>query len=964
MAKQSSSKQGGARDIKIIGARQHNLKNINVTIPRNRLVVITGPSGSGKSSLAFDTLYAEGQRRYVESLSAYARQFLEQMQKPEVEHIEGLSPAIAIEQRSAGGSPRSIVATATEIYDYLRLLYAHIGKPHCPKCGRTVSGQSAQQICDHLEALGEGRKMLLLAPYVRGKKGEHRDILDKIRREGFVRARIDGEIHSLDETIKLKKTYKHSIEAVVDRLITGQLDRTRLTDSVERCLHSGEGMMIVLLAELEREGEWEEEIISEQLACTRCNISIGELLPRNFSFNSPYGACPACHGLGSREVIDETLVLDPAQPVGHGAVPLLKAGPRRLIIYHNKLLRCLAAHYGFDLGTPFANLPKRLQKIFLYGSGDEEVPFHFRWGGRNYRRAKPFEGVIPMLTRRYYETESISTKERLRKVMRRQPCQSCQGARLRPESLAVTVRDLSIADFIRLDVEAAHAWIANFKLSGQEQLIAGEIMQELKGRLGFLLAVGLGYLTLDRESGTLAGGEAQRIRLATQVGSGLTGVLYVLDEPSIGLHQRDNHRLLDTLMELRDVGNTVVVVEHDPDTILAADHVIDLGPCAGAQGGELVAAGPPAMITEAVNSLTGQYLKGLKRIEVPACRQKGNGKCLKVVGARMNNLKSIDVEIPLGVFTCVTGVSGSGKSTLLDGILTKAIQRHFNIGKDLPGPHERVEGLEHIDKMIVIDQGPIGRTPRSNPITYTNAFDTIRQLFARLPEAKMRGYKPGRFSFNVKGGRCPDCQGGGVKKIEMQFLPDVYVTCETCKGRRYNRETLSVLYKGRSIADALQMTVEEARVFFEAIPKLKKILQTLVDVGLGYIRLGQPATTLSGGEAQRVKLATELARPSRGHTLYILDEPTTGLHMDDIKKLLQVLLSLRDQNNTVLVIEHNMDVIKVSDWIIDLGPEGGGGGGRVVAAGTPEQIVKKKHSYTGKFLGKVLAAAAKAKPSA
>ncbi len=951
--KKSKPAAAGERDITIVGARQHNLKNIDVVIPRHRLVVITGPSGSGKSSLAFDTLYAEGQRRYVESLSAYARQFLDQMQKPEVEHIDGLSPAIAIEQRSAGGNPRSIVATTTEIYDYLRLLYAHIGKPHCPKCGKPVAGQSPQQICDHLATLPADRRLMLLAPYVRGKKGEHKEVLEHLRQDGFVRARIDGEIRLLDEEIELKKSYKHSIDAVVDRLVAGKMDMTRLTDSVERSLRCGDGLMIVLVEDPDRRGEWREEVISESLACAACSISIGELQPRNFSFNSPYGACPSCHGLGSMEVVDEALAVEPGKPVGKGAFPLLKRGPRRLIMYNNKLLRNVAEHYDFDLSTPFKDLPADLQEVLLHGS-EELIRFRFRWGGRMYDRERPFEGVIPILTRRYRETESVAMKERLRKIMRRQQCSSCRGSRLRPESLAVTVADHSIAAFIEFSVEQAVDFVAGLELNAEEQIIAGEIMREITARLGFLKAVGLGYLTLNRESGTLSGGEAQRIRLATQVGSGLTGVLYVLDEPSIGLHQRDNHRLLETLAELRDVGNTVVVVEHDPDTILAADWVIDLGPGAGAHGGELVAAGTPAAVKRNTSSLTGQYLRGAKSIPLPDARQLGNGEWLKVVGARMNNLQSINVPIPLGTFCCITGVSGSGKSTLIDGILTRAIRRHFKIGRDVPGPHDGLEGLEHIDKMIVVDQSPIGRTPRSNPATYTDAFTHIRQLFAKLPESRVRGYKPGRFSFNVKGGRCADCNGDGIRKIEMQFLPDVYVPCETCKGKRYNRETLTVLYKGRSIADVLNLTVEEACGFFKTIPKLHRILQTLVDVGLGYIHLGQPATTLSGGEAQRVKLATELAKPSRGHTLYVLDEPTTGLHMDDIRKLIEVLASLRDQNNTVLVIEHNMDVIKVSDWIIDLGPEGGDGGGRVVAMGTPEELAAHKSSHTGRYLRPIL----------
>ena len=938
----------------IRGARQHNLKNIDVEIPRHALVVITGPSGSGKSSLAFDTLYAEGQRRYVESLSAYARQFLDQLQKPDVDHIEGMSPAIAIEQRSAGGNPRSTVATTTEIYDYLRLLYAHVGRPHCPQCGRPVHGQSPQQICDHLAAQPAGRKMMLLAPCVVGKKGEHRDTLERLGQEGYVRARIDGEVVLLEDDIKLAKSYRHSIEAVVDRLVTGQLASARLNDSVEHCLRRGEGLMMVLHENDAEPGGWREEVISEALACTHCNISIGELLPRNFSFNSPYGACPACHGLGATEVIDQVRIVNPDLSISAGAIPLWRTGPRRLVIYNRHLLRCVAAHYGFSLEEPFGELSEQLQQIILYGSGEEDVAFEFRWGGRRLKSTKPFDGVIPILMRRYRETESVTTKERLRKVMSRRPCPDCNGARLRPESLAVSVGAISIREFTILSVEAAIEFIDRLELVGEEELIAHDIRREIRARLGFLRSVGLGYLTLDRESGTLSGGEAQRIRLATQVGSGLVGVLYVLDEPSIGLHQRDNQLLLDTLISLRDLGNTVVVVEHDPETIMAADHVLDLGPRAGAHGGEVVCCGAPEVIRSCQESLTGQYLSGALAVTVPEQRQAGNGRSITIVGAREHNLQDLEVTIPLGTFCCVTGVSGSGKSTLINAILTKAIRASFNIGSELPGAHERIEGLEHIHKLIVIDQSPIGRTPRSNPTTYTGAFDTVRKLFSMVPESRVRGYKPGRFSFNVKGGRCPDCKGDGLKKIEMQFLPDIYVVCETCNGKRYNRDTLAITYKGRNIADVLSMTVSEACELFRAIPKLYKIFTTLDQVGLGYITLGQPATTLSGGEAQRVKLATELARPPKGHTLYVLDEPTTGLHMDDVNKLLEVLLALRDQDNSILVIEHNLDVIKVSDFIIDLGPEGGEGGGRLVAAGTPEEIAAHRRSYTGKFLRQVL----------
>ncbi len=951
-----TSQNTAIREISIVGAKQHNLKNISVKIPRNKLIVITGLSGSGKSSLAFDTLYAEGQRRYIESLSAYARQFLDKMQKPDVDHIDGLSPAIAIEQRSAGGSPRSIVATTTEIYDYLRLLFAHIGKPHCPECGRPVKGQSPQQICDHISTFPSDKKMMLLAPVVKGRKGEHRDIIEKMRVDGFIRARIDGNFISLDDEISLDKKFKHSLDVVVDRLITGNIDSSRLIDSVERCLKSGEGSLIVLIEKDHKSDEWDEQTISEHLACTRCNISVGKLLPRNFSFNSPYGACPACHGLGNMEIADEAKIVDPEKAVGSGAVPLFKTGPRRLIIYNNHLLRCVSEHYNFELSTKFKKLSKKIQHILLYGSGEESINFNFKWRRRLYKKTKPFEGIIPLLNRRYRETESTTMRERLKKVMHRQSCPRCQGSRLRPESLAVTIRGKSIDHFIRLSVQDAYDYILNLKLQGEELIIATEILREIKTRLSFLNAVGLTYLTLNRESGTLSGGEAQRIRLATQVGSGLTGVLYVLDEPSIGLHQRDNHRLLDTLTKLRDVGNTVVVVEHDMDTILKADCVLDIGPGAGIHGGKLIAQGSPKQIKKNAASLTGKYLSSKLSITIPPKRVKAakNNPAITITGASMNNLKSISVKIPLGTFCCITGVSGSGKSTLINGILTKAVKRHFNLGSEIPGMFKKINGLKHIDKMIVIDQSPIGRTPRSNPATYTGAFDLIRQLFSQIPEAKVRGYKPGRFSFNVKGGRCEDCKGDGLKKIEMQFLPDIYVTCETCKGRRYNRDTMNVRYKGRNIAEILQMSIEEADGFFDAIPKLKRILKTLNDVGLGYMHVGQSATTLSGGEAQRVKLASELARIQRGHTLYILDEPTTGLHLDDIRKLLTVLHTLRDQNNTVLVIEHNLDVIKVSDWIIDLGPEGGDEGGHVVDAGPPEKIVKNKKSYTGQFLKPIL----------
>ena len=945
-----------AHEIVVQGARQHNLKNIDVRLPRNKLAVITGLSGSGKSSLAFDTLYAEGQRRYVESLSAYARQFLERLQKPDVEHIDGMSPAIAIEQRSASSNPRSIVATTTEIHDYLRLLYAHVGQPHCPKCGREVAGQNPQAITDHLLSLPAGRRLMLLSPYVVGRKGEHRDVLQQMQRDGFVRARIDGEIQSLEDEISLEKNIRHTLEVVVDRLVTGDTAPARLNDSIELALRVGEGVLTVLVEDDREPGGWREETMSEHLACEHCNISFGEMQPRNFSFNSPYGACSTCHGLGSRLVFKPELVIpNPSLAIRKGAIPLWRRGPRRLIMHYNHLLRCLAAHYDFDLKTPWKELPQHVQNVLLHGSGDEPIRFDYWRRGRHYERVHPFEGILNNLVRRYKETESDAVRERLRKSMRLEKCDDCKGARLRPESLGVTVGGMSIHTFCELSIDKAVAFVDALELSQEQQEIAKDIVKEIRSRLQFLVDVGLEYLTLNRESGSLSGGEAQRIRLATQLGSGLTGVLYVLDEPTIGLHQRDNNRLLETLKHLRDLGNTVIIVEHDPETIRSADYIVDLGPGAGRHGGELVCAGTPEEVAACEKSLTGQYLAGTKHVPVPEERRKGNRKKLTVVGAREHNLKDLRASIPLGTFCCVTGVSGSGKSTLVDDILKNAIYRKFGIQAPDPGRHTRINGLQHIDKMIVIDQSPIGRTPRSNPATYTDTFTLIRQLYAKTPDARMRGYKPGRFSFNVKGGRCEECKGDGIKKIEMTFLPDVYVQCETCGGKRYNRETLNALYRGRSIAEVLDMTVDQALEFFESVPRIRRKLETLSDVGLGYIHLGQPATTLSGGEAQRVKLATELARKPKGHTLYILDEPTTGLHLDDISKLLGVLQKLRDQGNTVLIIEHNLDVIKVADHIIDLGPEGGDGGGNLVAAGTPEEIAACEASHTGRYLREILA---------
>jgi len=946
--------------ILIQGARQHNLKNIDVSIPRNSFTVITGLSGSGKSSLAFDTLYAEGQRRYVESLSSYARQFLDQMQKPEVEHISGLSPAIAIEQRTSGSNPRSTVATTTEIYDYLRLLYAHIGVPHCPECGDEIKSQSAEDICNTIDSLEDGKKIMILAPVVSGRKGEHRDILENLRKEGFVRARIDGDIKLLEDDIKLAKTKKHTIEVVIDRLVTGRSGRSRLNDSVELALKTGEGILVCLI---DNGGKWEERLMSEHLACLKCELSFGEMLPRNFSFNSPYGACETCHGLGYEMIFDPELVVpDRTLSIKKGAFPLMRRGPRRLIMYYNHLFRCLAEQYDFSLTTPFEKLSVEAASILLYGTGDQEVVFDYWRGGKTYKMRKPFEGVLKLLYKRFQETESESVRERLKAAMTNQTCRSCSGNRLKPVSLAVKVGGLGIHEFNALSIKEALKFIETIELGPEEQKIAGEVFKEIASRLSFLNAVGLDYLNLNRHSGTLSGGEAQRIKLATQLGCGLVGVLYILDEPSIGLHQRDNTRLLNTLKELRDLGNTVIVVEHDTETIESADYLLDMGPGAGRLGGELVYAGKPDKICKAKRSLTGDYLCGRKTIEVPAKRHKGIGDYLVIKGAKENNLTGVNVKIPLGTFTCVTGVSGSGKSTLVNMILKNTLINYFakpdkngiKANKVKVGAHKAVEGIEQINKMIVIDQSPIGRTPRSNPATYVGLFTHVRDIFAMVPEAKARGYKKGRFSFNVKGGRCEACQGDGQKKIEMNFLPDVYVTCEACGGKRFNSETLSIKYKGKNIHDILEMTIEDALEFFKHITPIKRKLQTLFDVGLGYLHLGQAATTLSGGEAQRVKLASELARVPKGHTLYILDEPTTGLHIADIHKLLEVLERLRGNGNTVLVIEHNLDVIKTADHIIDLGPEGGDKGGKIMATGTPEQVAKVKGSYTGQYLKELL----------
>ncbi len=941
--------------IRIVGARQHNLKNITVELPRDALVVITGLSGSGKSSLAFDTLYAEGQRRYVESLSAYARQFLDRLQKPDVDRIEGLSPAIAIEQRAAGANPRSTVATTTEINDYLRLLYAHVGTPHCPSCGRTVRRQSAQAVARRLMDLPPGLRLVLLAPYVRGRKGEHAETLERIRKDGFVRVRIDGSLSTLEEAPRLDRTRPHTIEAVVDRLKTGAVSASRLTDSVELALRIGGGLLVTLTEDPAAPGGWREELASEHLACTECGISLGDLQPREFSFNSPYGACPQCHGLGVVQVIQpELLIPDPSRPLCGGAVPLLDQPPRRAARYHRQLLQSVAAHYGVDPMTPWKDVPPDVRRVLLHGSGADPIPLEYSLMRRHHRVVRPFEGILAVLLKRFRDTASEQARERLRAVMVPEPCPACRGARLKPEALAVTVGGLGIHQFSALTIDRALEFLDGLSLSAEEAAVGRDLVREIRARLGFLKSVGLGYLTLDRASATLSGGEAQRIRLATQVGTGLVGVLYILDEPSIGLHPRDNDRLLETLRGLRDLGNTVIVVEHDLATMRKADFIVDLGPGAGRQGGDLVCAGTPDQVSACPASLTGQFLSGRRTIPLPDARRPGNGRFLILRGARENNLRGIDVRIPLGTLCCVTGVSGSGKSTLVETILMRAVARALGLRGPSPGAHAGLEGVEYIGKMIVIDQSPIGRTPRSNPATYIGAFDTIRALFARVPDARLRGYRAGRFSFNLKGGRCEECQGDGLKKIEMQFLPDVYVVCEACQGRRYNQETLNIRYHGRSIADVLDMTAAEARGLFEAVPQLQRQLGTLCDVGLGYVKLGQPATTLSGGEAQRVKLAAELARRPSRHTLYILDEPTTGLHPADVDTLLHVLQRLRDQGNTVLVVEHNLDVIKMADHIIDLGPEGGEAGGLIVAEGTPEQVAAVTASHTGRFLKPLL----------
>ena len=929
------------------GARAHNLKNIDVEIPRDKLVVVTGLSGSGKSSLAFDTIYAEGQRRYVESLSAYARQFLGQMDKPDVDYIEGLSPAISIDQKTTSKNPRSTVGTVTEVYDYLRLLYARVGHVHCPKCGQPITQQGIEQMVDQLMTYPERTKMQILAPVIRGRKGEHVKVLEEIKKNGFVRVRIDGEIMEVSEEIKLVKNKKHTIEIVVDRIVIKPEVEKRLADSLETALQLGEGIVLVDVMDLE------ELLFSENFACNDCGISLEELTPRMFSFNSPYGACPTCSGLGTKMEIDPDMVIPNKNlSLAEGAIA---PWSRSFSNYYPAMLKAVAEYYGFSLDTPVKNLSKDNIFAVLYGSGTQEIKFKYTNIYNQVRLMNtPFEGVIPMLERRYKESTSDSAREDYEGYMSTKVCPDCKGARLRPEILAVTVGGKAINEVTGFPINEALDFFTGLELTPKEQIIGRQILKEINERLGFLVNVGLNYLTLNRAAGTLSGGEAQRIRLATQIGSSLMGVLYILDEPSIGLHQRDNARLIETLKRLRDLGNTLIVVEHDEDTMLEADHIIDVGPGAGAHGGEIIAQGTLKDIMKNKNSITGQYLSGTKRIPIPAIRRQPNGKWIEILGAQENNLKNVDVKIPMGVFNCITGVSGSGKSTLINEILYKALAHNLHRAKTKPGQHKAILGLNNLDKVIDIDQSPIGRTPRSNAATYTGVFDAIREIFSQTQDAKIRGYKPGRFSFNVKGGRCEACKGDGIIKIEMHFLPDVYVPCEVCKGSRYSRDTLDVKYKGKSISDVLDMVVDEAVEFFKNIPKIHRKMQTLQDVGLGYIKLGQPATTLSGGEAQRVKLATELSRRSNGKTLYILDEPTTGLHIADIHKLLGVLSRLVDNGDTVLVIEHNLDVIKTADHIIDLGPEGGHKGGTIIATGTPEEINEVKESYTGQYLKRLM----------
>ena len=930
------------------GAKEHNLKNIDIEIPRDKFVVMTGLSGSGKSSLAFDTIYAEGQRRYVESLSAYARQFLGQMEKPDVEYIEGLSPAISIDQKTTSRNPRSTVGTVTEIYDYLRLLFARVGTPHCPICDREIAQQTVDQIVDKLMSLEERTKIQLLAPLIRGRKGEHTKVLEGIKRDGYVRVRIDGEIREIAEDIKLEKNKKHTIEVVVDRIVIKEGIEKRLSDSIETTLSLSEGLVIVNVI------DGEDMLFSTKFSCPEHGTGIEELEPRMFSFNSPYGACPDCNGIGYLQKIDSELIIPNASmSIREGAVAPLSNSAEGT--YYYEMIDALARDHHVDLDTPMEQLPEIFIHEVLYGTGKRAIEFNYesKFGGTKTYQS-PFEGIIKNLERRYKETNSDYMREKIEEFMSLTPCDSCKGMRLKPEVLAVRISDKNIAQATEFSVRSALDFFGNLELSEKNKMISRQILKEINERLGFLVDVGLDYLTLSRAAGTLSGGESQRIRLATQIGSSLVGVLYILDEPSIGLHQRDNEKLLKTLRNLTDLGNTLIVVEHDEDTMFVADHIIDIGPGAGANGGQIIAQGTVEDIMNCEESITGQYLCGKKKIEVPEVRKVPNGKWIEVVGAKENNLKDLTVKIPLGLFVSVTGVSGSGKSTLINEILYKKLSMELHRAKSKPGKHEEVRGMEYLDKIIDIDQSPIGRTPRSNPATYTGVFDMIRDIFAQVPEAKIRGYQKGRFSFNVKGGRCEACKGDGIIKIEMHFLPDVYVPCDICKGKRYNRETMEVKYKGKSISEVLDMTVEEAVAFFQNIPGIKRKLETLHEVGLGYIKLGQPSTQLSGGEAQRVKLATELSKRSTGRTLYILDEPTTGLHIADIHKLIGVLNRLVESGNTVLVIEHNLDVIKTSDYIIDLGPEGGDKGGFIVGQGTPEEIVQIPQSYTGMFLKRIL----------
>jgi excinuclease ABC subunit A len=964
-------KNGSAKDardgrsISIRGAREHNLKNVDLDLPRDQLVVFTGLSGSGKSSLAFDTIYAEGQRRYVESLSAYARQFLEMMQKPDVDQIDGLSPAISIEQKTTSRNPRSTVGTVTEIHDYMRLLWARVGVPYSPATGLPIESQTISQMVDRIMTLPEGTRLYLLAPVVRGRKGEYRKELAEFMKKGYQRVKVDGAFYEIADVPALDKKFTHDIDVVVDRLVVRPDIGTRLADSLEQALKLADGLAVAELADAapvasakankQRNETTERIVFSEKFACPVSGFTIPEIEPRLFSFNNPFGACPKCGGLGVEQHIDPDLVIpDKDRTLRKGAIaPWAKSSSP----YYTQTLAALGKHYKFTLDAKWKDLPKKTQEAILYGSGDDEIRFAYDDGMRSYETKRPFEGVITNLERRYKETDSDWAREEIARFFTDVPCAACHGYRLKPEALCVKIAEKHIGEISELSVKAAALWFAELpeKLNAKQNEIAGRILKEIRARLKFLVDVGLDYLTLARASGTLSGGESQRIRLASQIGSGLTGVLYVLDEPSIGLHQRDNARLLDTLKRLRDLGNTVIVVEHDEDAIRIADYVVDVGPGAGVHGGEIVAQGTPMDIMSNPKSLTGQYLTGAREIAIPERRPMNPSRTLKLIGARGNNLKNVTAEIPFGLFTCITGVSGGGKSTLLVDTLYKALARRLNGASEAPAPFDRIEGIEHLDKVIDIDQSPIGRTPRSNPATYTGAFTPIREWFVGLPESKARGYEPGRFSFNVKGGRCEACQGDGVIKIEMHFLPDVYVTCDVCKGKRYNRETLEVLFKGKSIADVLDMTVEEALEFFKAVPRVRDILNLLHRVGLDYIHVGQQATTLSGGEAQRVKLAKELSKRATGRTLYILDEPTTGLHFHDVAKLLEVLHELVEAGNTVVVIEHNLEVLKTADWIIDLGPEGGDGGGEIVAAGTPEDIVREKRSYTGAFLKPVLA---------